>query len=33
VAAASAAVMTPATELCRQTDAEALVALCPVSAV
>jgi len=33
VAAASAAVMTPATELCRRTDAEALVAVCPVSEV
>ena len=31
VAAASAAVMTPATELCRRTDTEALVAVCTVS--
>lgn len=33
VAAASAAVMTPATELCRRTDAEALVKVCSVSAL
>ncbi len=31
VAAASAAVMTPATELCRRTDTEALVSICAVS--
>ena len=33
VAAASAAVMTDGTELCRRADAEALLALCPVSAI
>ncbi len=33
VAAASAAVMTPATELCRRADAEALIKACPVSAL
>lgn len=33
VAAASAAVMTPATQLCRREDAEALLAACPVSAI
>lgn len=33
VAAASAAVMTPATELCRLTDTEALVKLCKVSEI
>jgi 6-phosphofructokinase 2 len=33
VAAASAAVMTPATELCRQIDVESLVMACTVSAV
>jgi 6-phosphofructokinase 2 len=32
-AAASAAVMTPATELCRRTDTEALLNLCPVSEI
>jgi 6-phosphofructokinase 2 len=31
VAAASATVMTPATELCRRADAESLLAACPVS--
>ncbi|WP_323006091.1 1-phosphofructokinase family hexose kinase [Pseudorhodobacter sp.] len=33
VAAASAAVMTPATELCRRSDTEALVSACPVSTI
>ncbi len=33
VAAASAAVMTPATELCRRTDAEALIKVCTVGTI